>query len=147
MIWASRWSVALRTFYRQILSVLYSSYPFGNFRPRLVRAVLVLMQAARTLGTLLISQSQSPTLTTGRYVSLEQDPHSPHSFTHPRIFTNPTRQHIIHQDFSNPPAKVKVGTKKNTSSIFSTKALHHCGHCLGLCPRVKSSPEKKMETF
>ena len=41
MIWASRWSVALRTFYRQILSALYSSYPFGNFRPRLVRALLV----------------------------------------------------------------------------------------------------------
>ena len=41
MIWASRWSVALRTFYRQILSVLYSSFPFGNFRPRLVRALLV----------------------------------------------------------------------------------------------------------
>ena len=41
MIWASRWSVALRTFYRQILSVLYSSFPFRNFRPRLVRALLV----------------------------------------------------------------------------------------------------------
>ena len=41
MIWASRWSVALRTFYRQILFVLYSSFPFGNFRPRLVRALLV----------------------------------------------------------------------------------------------------------
>ena len=41
MIWASRWSVALRTFYRQVLSVLYSSFPFGNFRPRLVRALLV----------------------------------------------------------------------------------------------------------
>ena len=41
MIWASRWSVAVRTFYRQILSVLYSSFPFGNFRPRLVRALLV----------------------------------------------------------------------------------------------------------
>ena len=41
MIWASRWSVALRTFYRQILSVLYSSFPFGNFRPQLVRALLV----------------------------------------------------------------------------------------------------------
>ena len=41
MIWASRWSIALRTFYRQILSVLYSSFPFGNFRPRLVRALLV----------------------------------------------------------------------------------------------------------
>ena len=41
MIWASRWSVALRTFYRQILSVLYSSFPFGNFRPRLVRVLLV----------------------------------------------------------------------------------------------------------
>ena len=36
MIWAPRWSVALRTFYRQILSVLYSSFPFGNFRPRLL---------------------------------------------------------------------------------------------------------------
>ena len=43
MIWASRWSVALRTFYRQILSVLCSSFPFGNFRPRLVRALLVNM--------------------------------------------------------------------------------------------------------
>ena len=42
MIWALRWSVALRTFYRQILSLLYSSFPFGNFRPRLVRALLVL---------------------------------------------------------------------------------------------------------
>ena len=41
MIWASRWSVALRAFYRQILSVIYSSFPFGNFRPRLVRALLV----------------------------------------------------------------------------------------------------------
>ena len=41
MIWASRWSVALRAFYRQIFSVLYSSFPFGNFRPRLVRALLV----------------------------------------------------------------------------------------------------------
>ena len=41
MIWASRWSVALPTFYRQILSVLYSSFPFGNFRPRLVRVLLV----------------------------------------------------------------------------------------------------------
>ena len=41
MIWALRWSVALRTFYRQILSLLYSSFPFGNFRPRLVRALLV----------------------------------------------------------------------------------------------------------
>ena len=40
MIWALRWSVALRTFYRQILSLLYSSFPFGNFRPRLVRALL-----------------------------------------------------------------------------------------------------------
>ena len=34
MIWALRWSVALRTFYRQILSLLYSSFPFGNIRPR-----------------------------------------------------------------------------------------------------------------
>ena len=42
MIWASRWSVTMRTFYRQILSVLYSSFPFGNFRPRLVRALLVM---------------------------------------------------------------------------------------------------------
>ena len=41
MIWASRWSVALRAFYRQILSALYSSFPFGNFSPRLVRALLV----------------------------------------------------------------------------------------------------------
>ena len=43
MIWALRWSVALRTFYRQILSLLYSSFPFGNFRPRLVRALLVII--------------------------------------------------------------------------------------------------------
>ena len=34
MVWASRWSVALRTFYRQILSLLYSSFFFWNFRPR-----------------------------------------------------------------------------------------------------------------
>ena len=48
MIWALRWSVALRTFYRQILSLLYSSFPFGNFRPRLVRALLVLILACST---------------------------------------------------------------------------------------------------
>ena len=53
MIWASRWSVALRTFYRQILSVLYSSFPFGNFRPRLVRALLVIDACWLLLLTLL----------------------------------------------------------------------------------------------
>ena len=37
MVWASRWSVASRTFYRQTLSLLYSSFPFWNFRPRLAR--------------------------------------------------------------------------------------------------------------
>ena len=41
MVWASRWSVALRTFYRQILSLLYSSFIFWNFRPRLARELLV----------------------------------------------------------------------------------------------------------
>ena len=35
MIWASRWSVALRTFYRQILSVLYSSFPLETSAPGL----------------------------------------------------------------------------------------------------------------
>ena len=35
MILASCWSVAWRTFYRQILSLLYSSFFFWNFRPRL----------------------------------------------------------------------------------------------------------------
>ena len=41
LVWASRWSVALRTFYRQILSLLYISFPFWNFRPRLARELLV----------------------------------------------------------------------------------------------------------
>ena len=41
MVWASRWSVALRTFYRQIRSLLYSSFLFWNFRPRLARELLV----------------------------------------------------------------------------------------------------------
>ena len=41
MVWASRWSVALRTFYRQILSLLYSSFFLWNFRPRLARELLV----------------------------------------------------------------------------------------------------------
>ena len=41
MVWASRWSVALRTFYRQILSLLYTSFFFWNFRPRLARELLV----------------------------------------------------------------------------------------------------------
>ena len=44
-------AVALRTFYRQVLSVLYSSFPFGNFRPRLVRALLVcLIRKPRSAG-------------------------------------------------------------------------------------------------
>ena len=51
MIWALRWSVALRTFYRQILSLLYSSFPFGNFRPRLVRALLVYVGISKNRGT------------------------------------------------------------------------------------------------
>ena len=41
MVWASRWSVALHTVYRQILSLLYSSFFFWNFRPRLARELLV----------------------------------------------------------------------------------------------------------
>ena len=41
MVWASRWSVALRAFYRQILSLLYTSFFFSNFRPRLARELLV----------------------------------------------------------------------------------------------------------
>ena len=41
MVWASRWSVALSTFYRQILSLLYSSFFFWNLRPRLARELLV----------------------------------------------------------------------------------------------------------
>ena len=45
MVWASRWSVALRTFYRQILSLLYSSFFFWNFRSRLARELLVQNQS------------------------------------------------------------------------------------------------------
>ena len=42
MVWALRWSVALRTFYRPNLSLLLnSSFPFWNFRPRLSRVLLV----------------------------------------------------------------------------------------------------------
>ena len=33
MVWASRWSVALRTFYRQILSLLYSSFSSETSAP------------------------------------------------------------------------------------------------------------------
>ena len=40
-IWTSQWSVILRTFYRQILSLLYSSFFFWNFRHRLARELLV----------------------------------------------------------------------------------------------------------
>ena len=41
MVWALRWSVELRTFYRQILSLLYSSFFLWNFRARLARELLV----------------------------------------------------------------------------------------------------------
>ncbi len=41
MVWASRWSVALRAFYRQILSLLYTTFFLWNFRPRLARELLV----------------------------------------------------------------------------------------------------------
>ena len=37
----SQWSVILRTFYRQILSLLYGSFFFWNFRRRLARELLV----------------------------------------------------------------------------------------------------------
>ena len=38
----SQWSVILRTFYRQILSLLYGSFFFWNFRHRLARELLVI---------------------------------------------------------------------------------------------------------
>ena len=42
LVWASRWSVALRAFYRQILSLLYVVlFFFWKFRPRLARELLV----------------------------------------------------------------------------------------------------------
>ena len=40
-VWTSQWLVILRTFYRQILSLLYSSFFFWNFRHRLARELLV----------------------------------------------------------------------------------------------------------
>ena len=40
-VWTAQWSVILRTFYRQILSWLYSSFFFWNFRHRLARELLV----------------------------------------------------------------------------------------------------------
>ena len=40
-VWTSQWSVILRTFYRQILSLLYGSFFFWNFRHRLARELLV----------------------------------------------------------------------------------------------------------
>ena len=42
-VWTSQWSVILRTFYRQILSLLYSSFFFWNFRHRLARELLVFL--------------------------------------------------------------------------------------------------------
>ena len=39
-VWASHWLVPLRTFYRQILSLVHSFFPFWNFRPRLARLYL-----------------------------------------------------------------------------------------------------------
>ena len=41
MVWASQWSVAWRTFYRQILSLLFNSFFFGNFRPQSQIIVLI----------------------------------------------------------------------------------------------------------
>ena len=43
-IWTSQWSVILRTFYRQILSLLYGSFFFWNFRHPLARELLVYCQ-------------------------------------------------------------------------------------------------------
>ena len=39
-VWTSQWSVILRTFYMQILSLLQSSFFFWNFRHRLARELL-----------------------------------------------------------------------------------------------------------
>ena len=44
MVWASRWSVAW-----QILSLLYTSFFFWNFRPRLARELLVYAHVVQTL--------------------------------------------------------------------------------------------------
>ena len=50
-VWTSQWSVILRTFYRQILSLLYSSFFFWNFRHRLARELLVHILLACSLPT------------------------------------------------------------------------------------------------
>ena len=41
-VWASDWLVSLRTFYREILSLVYSFFSPWNFGPRLAREPLVL---------------------------------------------------------------------------------------------------------
>ena len=74
MIWASRWSVALRTFYRQILSSTYSFF-LWNFRPRLVRALLVLYNSSccvlkhLTLQVALPHLSHHPLLSTAKSIA------------------------------------------------------------------------------
>ena len=57
MVWASRWSVALRTFYRQILSLLYSSFFLWNFRPRLARELLVYIHIYHMMHVLMIEHT------------------------------------------------------------------------------------------
>ena len=44
-VWVSHWFVSLRTFYRQILSLVDSFFPFWNFRPWLARELLVAIKA------------------------------------------------------------------------------------------------------
>ena len=57
MVCASRWSVALRAFYRQILSLLYTTFFFWNFRPRLARELLVILRSFLELPSKGISKS------------------------------------------------------------------------------------------
>ena len=123
MVWAWRWSVALRTFYRQILSLLYSSFFFWNFRPRLARELLVYHN--------IISTSYMP-YTGMRQGKLQLVTHLKpvHSgrFSH-RFPISSTTLHIKQSGevLAQFAAKIDVKCQPQTNQLtiwFSTTALH-----------------------
>ena len=77
-VWASHWLVSLRTFYRQILSLAYSCFPFWNFSPRFARLYLcdikmnyIISEHVNAYHISVFSQTGACTYETNIYIYIE----------------------------------------------------------------------------
>ena len=143
-VWTSQWSVILRTFYKQILSLLYSSFFFWNFRHRLARELLVYY---------IYFESSSLTETTKNMVMCRKSPALKKQNDHDDIFFNEqssnTSSWVFQADFtiscldSLQRLLPALRTNGNSWDFESKKCDKDCGvmtekaFCLGTAPSTK----------